>query len=89
MDCQKAHRKQHKKACKQRAAELRDEELHSQGLERPERDFCPICSLPIPFPMGEFSVFKWCCMKLICNGCNIAAKKRGMFDCPFCRTPYP
>ncbi|EJK57146.1 hypothetical protein THAOC_22843, partial [Thalassiosira oceanica] len=25
----------------------------------------------------------------ICDGCNMAAKKRGMFDCPFCRTRYP
>ena len=26
-------------------------------------------------------------MKSICNGCDFAAQKRGMFDCPFCRTP--
>ena len=44
VDCQKAHRKQHKKACKQRAAELKDEQLYSQGHERPEGDFCPICA---------------------------------------------
>ena len=88
VDCQKAHRKQHKKACKQRAAELRDEQLYSQGLERPEGDFCPICTLPIPPPLGYHSVFNACCMKRICNGCDLAAKKRGMDDCPFCRTPY-
>ena len=57
VDCQKAHRKQHKKACKQRAAELKDEQLYSQGHERPEGDFCPICTLPIPLPMDEHSVF--------------------------------
>ncbi|EJK50901.1 hypothetical protein THAOC_29984 [Thalassiosira oceanica] len=34
VDCQRAHRKQHKKACKKRAAELKDEELYSQGRER-------------------------------------------------------
>ncbi|EJK57876.1 hypothetical protein THAOC_22041 [Thalassiosira oceanica] len=28
VDCQRAHRKQHKKACKQRAAELKDEQLY-------------------------------------------------------------
>ena len=28
-------------------------------------------------------------MKTICNGCDIAAQKRGMFDCAFCRTPCP
>ena len=89
VDCQRAHRKQHKKACKQRAAELKDEQLYSQGLERPEEHFCPICTLPIPFPMAEYSVFNGCCMKMICDGCSLAAQKRGMFGCPFCRTPRP
>ncbi|EJK57182.1 hypothetical protein THAOC_22806 [Thalassiosira oceanica] len=89
VDCQRAHRKQHKKACKKRAAELRDEELYSQGHERPEGEFCPLCTLPIPLPLGRHSVFEVCCMKTICNGCNMAAQKRGMFDCAFCRTPCP
>ena len=86
VDCQRAHRKQHKKACKERAAELRDEQLYSQGHERPEGDFCPICALPIGIPKAE-SAFMPCCVKKICNGCNVAAQKRGMIDCPFCRTP--
>ncbi|EJK78034.1 hypothetical protein THAOC_00092 [Thalassiosira oceanica] len=81
VDCQRAHRKQHKKACKQRAAELKDEQLYGQGHERPEGHFCPICTLPISLPMEDHSVFNACCMKLICNGCAMAAKKRGMFDC--------
>ncbi|EJK68075.1 hypothetical protein THAOC_10788 [Thalassiosira oceanica] len=89
VDCQRAHRKLHKKACKQRAAELKDEQLYSQGHERSEGDFCPICTLPIPLPMGEHSVINVCCMKRICNGCNVAAQNRGMLDCPFCRSPYP
>ncbi|EJK67961.1 hypothetical protein THAOC_10918, partial [Thalassiosira oceanica] len=89
VDCQRAHRKQHKKACKQRAAELKDERLYSQGLERPEGDFCPICTLPIPLRMVENSVTSVCCMKRICNGCHYAAWKRGMLDCAFCRTPTP
>ena len=89
VDCQKAHRKQHKKACKQRAAELQDEQLYNQGHERPEGDFCSICTLPILLPLCDHSVLNCCCMKKICNGCNVAAKKRGMDDCPFCRTPYP
>ena len=55
VDCQKAHRKQHKKACKQRAAELKDERLYSQGHERPEGDFCPICTLLIPLRMDDHS----------------------------------
>ncbi|EJK72864.1 hypothetical protein THAOC_05566 [Thalassiosira oceanica] len=89
VDCQGAHRKHHKKACKQRAAELKDEQLYSQGHERPEGDFCPICTLPIPLPENRHSVFNTCCTKRICNGCNFAAQARGMFDCPFCRTRYP
>ena len=89
VDCQRAHRKQHKKECKQRVAELKDEQLYSQGLERMEGDFCPICSLPIPVPMAEHAGFSACCMKRICNGCLFAAQKRGITDCPFCRTPCP
>ncbi|EJK72079.1 hypothetical protein THAOC_06430 [Thalassiosira oceanica] len=89
VDCQRAHRKLHKRACKRRAAELKDERLFTHGHERPEGDFCPICTLPIPLPMHEHSVFNVCCMKQICNGCNLAAQKRGMHDCPFCRTTYP
>ena len=88
VDCQRAHRKQHKKACKERAAELKDEQPYSQGLERHEGDFCTICTLPIPLPMDKHSVFNVCCMKRICHGCDLAAKKRGMDDCPFCRTRY-
>ena len=88
IDCQKAHRKQHKRACNQRAAELRDEQLYSQGLERPEGDFCSICTLPIPLPLYEHSSSNVCCMNWVCNGCDCAAQKRGMIDCPFCRTPY-
>ncbi|EJK48867.1 hypothetical protein THAOC_32303 [Thalassiosira oceanica] len=87
VDCQRAHRKQHKKACKQRVAELKDEKLYSQGLERPEGDFCSICTLPIPMPMNEHSSFKPCCMKQICDGCSVAAQIMGMDDCPFCRAP--
>ena len=90
VDCQKAHRRRHKKACKQRAAVLKDEQLYSQGHERPEGDFCPICTLPIPLPMEhEHSVFMTCCMKRICVGCIVAVEKRGMHSCPFCRTPCP
>ncbi|EJK61586.1 hypothetical protein THAOC_17901 [Thalassiosira oceanica] len=89
VDCQRVHRKQHKKECKQRAAELKDEQLYSQGQERPEGDFCPICTLPIPLSIEDHSVFAVCCMKRVCDGCNWAAQKRGMFDCAFCRTPIP
>ncbi|EJK43958.1 hypothetical protein THAOC_37548 [Thalassiosira oceanica] len=89
VDCQRAHRKLHKKACKQRAAELEDEKLYSQGLERPEGDFCQICTLPIPLLIEKHSIFMACCMKRICHGCDLAAMKRGMSDCAFCRTSLP
>ena len=55
VDCQRAHRTRHKKACKRRAAELKDEQLYCQGHERPEGDFCPICTMPIPLPMDRHS----------------------------------
>ena len=45
VDCQRAHRRQHKGACKKRAAELKDEQLYSQGHGRMEEDFCPIFAL--------------------------------------------
>ena len=90
VDCQRAHRKQHKKECKRRAAELKDELLYGQGRERPEGDFCPICTLPIPLRMDTHSKFKACCMKSVCDGCIVAMRLRGMGDtCPFCRTPTP
>ena len=93
-DCQVAHRPNHKKECKRRAAELFDEELFKDPPERPE---CPICMLPLPF--GDCSVqFNSCCGKLICLGCVHAQKKedcrngKALQDCeacPFCRTPPP
>ena len=43
-DCQMAHRSKHKKACRKRAAEMRDEELFK---EPPNKD-CPICLLRLP-----------------------------------------
>ena len=90
VDCQRNHRNQHKKECKRRAAELKDERLYGQGRERPEGDFCPICTLPIRLRMDEHSVFNTCCMKRVCKGCCVAMKLRGMVStCPFCRTPTP
>jgi hypothetical protein len=47
VECQKNHLPQHKKACKKRAAELRDELLLTQpdGIHLGE---CQICYLPLP-----------------------------------------
>jgi len=88
VDCQKIHRKQHKNACKERAAELKDEKLYGQGHERAEGDFCPLCLLAIPLPMDNRSTIRVCCMKLVCDGCCLAASKGGLGNnCPFCHTP--
>ena len=62
--------------------------LMKKGRTRSEDDDCPICQLPLPLDTNE-SLFKACCMKVVCNGCLLAARKRGMRDCPFCRTPRP
>ena len=92
VDCQKAHRKQHKRACKKRAAELRDELLFKQPESSCYGD-CPICCLPLPIDITK-STLNVCCSKVICNGCNITNKKREsemrlQLSCPFCREPLP
>jgi hypothetical protein len=43
--CQRNHWPKHKKECKQRAAELRDEALFT---DPPDKEDCPICFLPMP-----------------------------------------
>ena len=91
-DCQIAHRPQHKKACKKRAAELHDDELFE---DPPLPEDCPICMLPLPIEK-EHSAFFSCCGKLICVGCIYAMimeeirrgkKKEEWGMCAFCRTP--
>jgi hypothetical protein len=47
-NCQRNHWKKHKKLCKQRAAELRDEALFK---DPPAKEDCPICFLPMPFKL--------------------------------------
>ena len=85
-DCQIAHRPQHKKACKKRAAELYDEKLFK---EHPPREDCPICFLPLPL-LEDQVAFESCCGKNVCTGCIHAMDENEGADlCPFCRTPYP
>ena len=83
--CQKAHRPQHKKECKKRAAELHDEALFKQP---PPREECPICMLTLPILLEE-QRFQACCGKVICMGCfDGTMKAAGGEDpllCPFCR----
>src|SRR5210317_1337866 len=85
-DCQIAHRPQHKKACKKRAAELYDEELFK---EHPPLEECPICMLPPPlYDNHTGMIFQACCGKRICIGCEYAMEESGAEDlCAYCRTP--
>jgi len=87
-DCQISHRRQHKKECKKRAAELYDEKLFK---ELPPEEECPICLLPLPLVAGD-SGFHSCCGKVICNGCIYAmvmSEEGGADLCPYCRLPVP
>ena len=89
-DCQIAHRPQHKKACKKRAAELHDEALFKEPP--PQYGDCPICFLRLP-SMDTGRRYYECCGKMICSGCihadvydnhgKIIVEKK----CPFCRNP--
>jgi hypothetical protein len=92
VDCQKNHRPQHKRVCKKRLAEIRDDELFTQP-EISQYGECPICCLPIPIDDNK-SKLNSCCCKIFCNGCNYANKKReweqGLeYKCPYCREPVP
>jgi hypothetical protein len=92
VDCQKNHRSQHKKACKQRMAEIKDDKLFKQpdGSHLGE---CPICLLPLPLDAKK-SVVNSCCSKRICDGCcyadDLRMEKEGLeIKCPFCREIVP
>jgi TPR repeat protein len=92
VECQKNHRPQHKKACKKRAAEIRDDRLFKQPDES-HRGECPICCLPLPLDYTK-SAMNSCCSKYICKGCAYANKKRereqGLEQrCPYCREELP
>ena len=86
VECQKNHRSRHKKVCKQRMAEIRDDLLFTQpdGSHRGE---CPLCFLPMPLAPQKRG-FWACCSKLICDGCEYAHHvQNGSKTCPFCREP--
>jgi len=87
--CQKEHRSQHKRACKKRATELRDEVLFRQT----EGTDCPICLLPMPLDPDKLAMIS-CCGRKICAGCEFANALREIEEglkptCPFCRLPAP
>lgn len=91
--CEANHKSEHEEDCKKRAAELRDELLFKQ-LESTHFGDCPICMLPMPLDNEDYEL-KWCCSKLICNGCHHQCtvrelQERDLFpDCQFCREPLP
>ena len=87
--CQQDHRELHEEACKQRAAEMRNEILFKQP-ESSHLGDCPICFLPMPLDNNARSIHA-CCGVKACNGCSFANTasevQQGREDkCPFCRT---
>ena len=88
VDCQKNHRPQHEKACKNRLAEIREDRLFTQP-EISHFGECPICCLPLPIDPMQFRGMS-CCSKIICIGCCYAALDKSLERrCPFCREPTP
>eukprot|EP00577_Skeletonema_sp_RCC1716_P020505 CAMPEP_0113416604 /NCGR_PEP_ID=MMETSP0013_2-20120614/25207_1 /TAXON_ID=2843 ORGANISM="Skeletonema costatum, Strain 1716" /NCGR_SAMPLE_ID=MMETSP0013_2 /ASSEMBLY_ACC=CAM_ASM_000158 /LENGTH=296 /DNA_ID=CAMNT_0000303675 /DNA_START=113 /DNA_END=1003 /DNA_ORIENTATION=- /assembly_acc=CAM_ASM_000158 len=90
--CQREHQPQHEAACKERAAELRDEILFRQP-ESTHLGDCPICFLPLQLDL-EKSSMQSCCSKVVCKGCSYADYLRQLEErlgrvCPFCRHPTP
>ena len=88
--CQKNHRPQHKKACKKRAAEIRDKSLFQQP-EESHLGECPICCLPLPLDSNKWKIYS-CCSQRICDGCVIANQLRELeqgleLKCTYCREP--
>ncbi|EJK48441.1 hypothetical protein THAOC_32762 [Thalassiosira oceanica] len=81
-------RRQSSRRCEECVAAGNQLVLMTKGRTRSEEDDCPICQLPVPLDIKQ-SEMRPCCMKLVCLGCALAADKRGMWDCPFCRTPMP
>lgn len=58
------------------------------------RPNCEICMQIVPLDPDD-SMFKSCCGKMICRGCNNASnsasdvRHENVFPCPFCRTDLP
>ena len=88
-ECRTSHKSQHKKECKKRASELRDELLFKQP-EGTNLGDCLICSLPMPLDPKRYITYE-CCSKIVCMGCVYANSKREKeaakcLSCPFCRS---
>ena len=92
VSCQKNHRPQHKKACKKRMAEIRDDNLFRQPDES-DLGECAICCLPLPLDRTKSGLYP-CCSKRICIGCGYTNMLREWEEsleqrCAFCREPLP
>jgi len=90
--CQKEHRPKHKRECKRRAAELREELLFKQPESTHIGD-CPICLLPLSNNHDKNTTMV-CCVQVVCRGCALANDQREIREslerkCPFCRHPIP
>ena len=90
VECQKNHRKQHKKACNKRVRKMRDDLLFSQPGSHYLGE-CPICCFPLSNDVKKNTIHP-CCCKYICNGCSYANHMRDFREglqprCPFCREP--
>ncbi|EJK54604.1 hypothetical protein THAOC_25748, partial [Thalassiosira oceanica] len=59
------------------AARSLQQRLMASGHGRPEIDRCPICFDLVELPMHKNSKVKACCMKRVCDGCDLAAAQRG------------
>mmetsp|Transcript_25206 Transcript_25206/g.36017 ORF Transcript_25206/g.36017 Transcript_25206/m.36017 type:complete len:332 (+) Transcript_25206:206-1201(+) len=92
IECQRHHWSKHKRDCKKRVAELRDELLFRQP-ESTHLGDCPICMIPLSLDRSKSTIMS-CCSKVICIGCTYANHKREVEMrlervCPFCREPTP
>jgi len=88
VDCQVAHRRMHKKACRIKAAELFDAQLYA---EPPAREDCPICMRMLPHDINSCT-YHSCCGKIICIGCTSCLAHniflaQAQSRCPFCNSP--
>jgi len=82
VDCQVAHRRMHKKACRIKAAELFDAQLFAQPSARED---CPICMQMMPLETSGRG-YQSCCGKFICAGCVFSLTRD---CCPFCNAQAP
>ena len=89
VSCQKAHRKAHKKDCKEIAHAKEVMEEFKANLMTEE---CPICMMRLPLAPDEH-FYQVCCGKTLCCGCVVASLKVDLTDggdpCEFCRSPAP